>query len=74
MAVVFVTHDLAVARLMGERIAVLFDGEIVESGDAGQILRAPAHPRTRALLTAVPRIDTASRTDTAPRIPSTEHP
>lgn len=60
MAVVFVTHDLAVARLMGERIAVLFDGQIVEIGDAEQILTAPRHERTRTLLAAVPRIDTAA--------------
>ncbi|MDT4935950.1 MAG: peptide/nickel transport system ATP-binding protein ddpF [Pseudonocardiales bacterium] len=56
MAVVFVTHDLAVARLMGERIAVLFDGQIVEIGDPEQILKTPTHERTRALLDAVPRI------------------
>ena len=59
MAVVFVTHDLAVARLMGERIAVLFDGQIVETGDSDQIIHAPQHERTRTLLAAVPRIDTA---------------
>jgi peptide/nickel transport system ATP-binding protein len=59
MAVVFVTHDLAVARLMGERIAVLFDGQIVETGDSDQIIHAPRHERTRTLLAAVPRIDTA---------------
>lgn len=59
MAVVFVTHDLAVARLMGERIAVLFDGQIAEIGDPEQILTAPTHERTKALLAAVPRIDTA---------------
>jgi peptide/nickel transport system ATP-binding protein len=59
MAVVFVTHDLAVARLMGERIAVLFDGQIVETGESDQIIHAPQHERTRTLLAAVPRIDTA---------------
>jgi peptide/nickel transport system ATP-binding protein len=59
MAVLFVTHDLAVARLMGDRIAVLFDGEVVEIGDCEQILTAPRNERTRALLDAVPRIDTA---------------
>ncbi|ONH32006.1 oligopeptide/dipeptide ABC transporter ATP-binding protein [Pseudofrankia asymbiotica] len=56
MAVVFVTHDLAVARLMGERIAVVADGEIVEIGDIDTVLTAPAHERTRALLAAVPRL------------------
>jgi peptide/nickel transport system ATP-binding protein len=59
MAVVFVTHDLAVARLMGDRIAVLFDGQVAEIGDPEQILNEPTHERTRALLDAVPRIDTA---------------
>jgi peptide/nickel transport system ATP-binding protein len=59
MAVVFVTHDLAVARLMGERIAVLSDGQIIEIGDPEQILKTPVHERTRALLDAVPRIANA---------------
>jgi peptide/nickel transport system ATP-binding protein len=59
MAVLFVTHDLAVARLMGDRIAVLFDGEIVEIGPAELILTEPKHERTRALLDSLPRIDTA---------------
>jgi peptide/nickel transport system ATP-binding protein len=59
MAVLFVTHDLAVARLMGDRIAVLFDGEIVEIGPAEQILVDPKHERTRGLLDALPRIETA---------------
>lgn len=58
MAVLFVTHDLAVARLMGDRVAVLFDGAIVEIGECEQILRAPRNPRTRALLDALPQIDT----------------
>jgi peptide/nickel transport system ATP-binding protein len=59
MAVLFVTHDLAVARLMGDRIAVLFDGEVVEIGPCEEILDAPKHARTRALIAALPRIDTA---------------
>ncbi|MGW0632277.1 oligopeptide/dipeptide ABC transporter ATP-binding protein [Streptomyces sp. NPDC002758] len=57
MTVVFVTHDLAVARLMGDRIAVMAQGRLVETGDAQDIVTAPADPRTRALLDAVPRID-----------------
>jgi peptide/nickel transport system ATP-binding protein len=59
MAVLFVTHDLAVARLMGDRIAVLFDGEIIETGDCEAVLRAPKSERTRLLLQALPRIETA---------------
>jgi peptide/nickel transport system ATP-binding protein len=61
MAVVFVTHDLAVARLMGERIAVLFDGQIAEVGTAEQIVANPANERTRQLIDAVPRIAAEAR-------------
>ncbi len=57
MTVVFVTHDLAVARLMGDRIAVMARGRLVETGDAQDVVTAPADPRTRALLDAVPRIE-----------------
>jgi peptide/nickel transport system ATP-binding protein len=57
MTVVFVTHDLAVARLMGDRIAVMADGQLVETGTADVIVTTPSHARTRALLDAVPRID-----------------
>jgi peptide/nickel transport system ATP-binding protein len=59
MSVLFVTHDLAVARLMGDRIAVLYDGEIIEIGDCEQVLLNPKNEHTRALLEALPRIDTA---------------
>ncbi len=61
MAVVFVTHDLAVARLMGERIAVMADGLLVESGPVEAVLGNPRHERTRALLAAVPRIEPVAR-------------
>jgi peptide/nickel transport system ATP-binding protein len=50
MALVFVTHDIAVARLIADRIAVMYAGRIVEEGPADQVVRDPAHPYTRALL------------------------
>jgi peptide/nickel transport system ATP-binding protein len=56
MAVVFVTHDLSVARLMGERIAVMHNGRIVEAGTSDDIVHRPAEPYTRTLLSAVPEI------------------
>ncbi len=56
MTVLFVTHDLAVARLMGDRIAVMRAGHVVEIGDAERIVDDPRHPYTVALLAAVPRI------------------
>jgi len=56
MAMLIVTHDLAVARATAERIAVMQDGEIVERGDTGQVLSSPASDYTRQLLAAVPSI------------------
>jgi peptide/nickel transport system ATP-binding protein len=57
MAVLFVTHDLAVARLMGDRIAVMAEGQIVETGVTQEVVASPETEYTRSLLAAVPRID-----------------
>ncbi len=51
-AFLFVTHDLAMARYVADRIAVLQDGELVESGATEQVIGSPAHPYTRTLLAA----------------------
>ncbi|MFA7494715.1 MAG: ATP-binding cassette domain-containing protein [Acidithiobacillus sp.] len=53
MAVVLVTHDLAVARLLAGRIAVMRYGEIVEEGLADQVLDDPQHPYTQLLVSSV---------------------
>jgi peptide/nickel transport system ATP-binding protein len=50
----YITHDLAVARYMCDRIAVMYLGKIVEIGDTEEILGNPQHPYTKALLSAVP--------------------
>ena len=50
----YITHDLAVARYMCNRIAVMYLGKIVELGDTETVLQNPLHPYTRALLSAVP--------------------
>jgi peptide/nickel transport system ATP-binding protein len=55
MAVMFVTHDLAAARFVADRVAVMYLGAIVETGKADEIVEAPQHPYTKALLAAVPR-------------------
>jgi peptide/nickel transport system ATP-binding protein len=54
MAVLFVTHDLSVARIVADRIAVMYLGRIVELGDAEEVVHRPRHPYTRALIGAVP--------------------
>jgi peptide/nickel transport system ATP-binding protein len=54
MAVVFVTHDLSVARIVADRIAVMYLGRIVEQGPAEDIVGAPRHPYTKALVAAIP--------------------
>jgi peptide/nickel transport system ATP-binding protein len=54
VAVIFVTHDLAAARVVADRIAVMYLGRIVELGPSDEICGAPAHPYTKALLAAVP--------------------
>ena len=54
MAKLFVTHDLAAARIVADRIAVMYLGRIVEVGPADEITSDPQHPYTKALLRAVP--------------------
>jgi peptide/nickel transport system ATP-binding protein len=54
MAVIFVTHDLAAARVVADKIAVMYLGRIVELGQSDAICASPSHPYTQALLAAVP--------------------
>ncbi|APF34185.1 ABC transporter ATP-binding protein [Microbacterium sp. AISO3] len=54
VAYLFVTHDLAVVRHVSHRVAVMYRGEIVESGDADQVTSRPEHPYTQRLFMAAP--------------------
>ena len=54
LAMLFVSHDLAVVRHLAPRVAVMYLGRIVEEGATGAIFDRPAHPYTQALLSAVP--------------------
>jgi len=54
MAQLFITHDLAVAKHLCDRVAVMHRGRIVEEGPAAQVMSSPTHAYTRELLAAVP--------------------
>jgi oligopeptide/dipeptide ABC transporter ATP-binding protein len=54
LSYVLVAHDLAVVRQVASRVAVMYLGTIVEEGPAAEVYSAPAHPYTKALLSAVP--------------------
>ncbi len=53
-AMLFVTHDFAVAAEIGDRVGILFRGHMVEEGTVVDVMREPAHPYTRALIEAIP--------------------
>ncbi|MEW6119122.1 MAG: ABC transporter ATP-binding protein [Pseudomonadota bacterium] len=59
LAYLFITHNLAVVEYLAHEVAVMYLGRIVESGPAAEVLRAPRHPYTQALVAAVPRIGEA---------------
>jgi peptide/nickel transport system ATP-binding protein/oligopeptide transport system ATP-binding protein len=53
-AMLFVTHDLSVAQLIADRVIVMYAGQVVEEGPVSEIVSAPSHPYTRALLGSQP--------------------
>ncbi|WP_232838295.1 ABC transporter ATP-binding protein [Streptomyces geranii] len=57
VALLFISHDLGVIHHVSDRVIVMKDGRLVESGEGGQIFDSPVHPYTRELLAALPRPD-----------------
>ena len=57
IAYLFITHNMSVVEFLADEVAVMYLGKIVEQGSADQVLRAPQHAYTKALLSAVPRVD-----------------
>jgi peptide/nickel transport system ATP-binding protein len=60
---VYITHDLASARYIGDQIMVMYAGHMVEGGESETIMRKSAHPYTQLLLSAVPDPRSGLRTD-----------
>ncbi len=60
LAILLITHDLASARFLAERIVVLYRGRVVEDGPSDAVVAAPAHPYTRALLASIAELGGAA--------------
>lgn len=67
LALLLITHDLASARYLADRVLVLFQGRIVEDGATEEVIERPAHPYTRALLAAIADEEGLPPSASAPR-------
>ena len=61
LAMLFISHDLAVVSQVADRVVVMYLGSVIEMGQKHDIFKAPAHPYTRGLLQAVPTLKTDRR-------------
>ena len=57
LSFIFISHDIAVIRYFCDRVAVMYRGQVVETGDTDQVCDAPSHRYTQALLSAIPQPD-----------------
>jgi peptide/nickel transport system ATP-binding protein len=69
MSIIFITHDLSLVREIGDRAAVVYGGKVVETGAVDDILKHPAHPYTRGLISCLP--DISEDLKRLPSIPGT---
>ena len=58
LAMLFISHDLAVVSKVADRVAVMYAGQIVETGNAQEVFQRPLHPYTRGLMNSVPTLTT----------------
>ena len=61
LAIIFITHDFGIVARMCDRVAVMYAGRIIESGDVRTIFNSPTHPYTQALMSSVPQMDRTER-------------
>ena len=72
VSVLYITHDLATAYYVSDRIAIMFRGSIIEEGPVEQVLRQPRHPYTQLLRESIPEADPNQRWDKPVILSSTE--
>ena len=70
-SILFISHNLGIVSRMCERVGVLYAGNLVEEGPAGELFRAPRHPYTFGLMRCVPRLDMHKRRHRLEPIPGT---
>ena len=68
-SMIFITHDLGIVARLAHRVAVMYAGEIVETGTVGEIFAKPKHPYTQALLASVADLPRGSRLSAIPGSP-----
>ncbi len=73
VSVLYITHDLATAYYVSDRIAIMFRGNIVEMGPVEQVLMEPKHPYTRLLRESIPEADPQKRWSSAIKLSDVEH-
>lgn len=73
VSVLYITHDLATAYYVSDRIAIMFRGNIVEMGSVEQVLMNPRHPYTRLLRESIPEADPKKRWTTTVNLTVLEH-
>jgi peptide/nickel transport system ATP-binding protein len=73
VSVLYITHDLATAYYVSDRIAIMFRGNIVETGPVEKVLMDPKHPYTQLLRESIPEADPKRRWDTSVNLTETEH-
>jgi peptide/nickel transport system ATP-binding protein len=61
LSMLFITHNLGLVNRICDTVCVLYAGSVIEYGPTAQVLRAPAHPYTKGLLTSMPRLSPADR-------------